>query len=748
MELLAPAGNLSSAYAAFKGGADAIYLGGKSFSARASAENFTNEEITEITQFAHSIKKKVYVTLNTLIFQDEFFAAVEFAKFLYSINVDGIIIQDLGLAHYLHTILPDLPLNASTQLNCHNIKQAKALIKIGFKRIVLARESNLEFAKRVKELGVEVEVFGHGALCVCYSGNCLMSSFIGDRSGNRGRCAQPCRMQYELLEDGKSVSDNKFLLSTKDLMSISNVDKFIEAGIDSLKLEGRLKSDEYIYSVSKAYRHAIDKANGLIIKEDINNLTKIFSRKFSKGYVFNESPFSLLNIDTSSHQGEVVGKVVNAFKNRVKILLSKDLNRLDGIRFNSKEQFGFTVENIFINREPVEHAKAGQYIELSGIDNPIRFKDVEVIKTKDYLLTKTIENELKTSLKAGVNAKITVRLNKPLTLEIFFDGNAIKVEGEIPLPAEGSGTPKERIIDQLKKTGSYPYEIIDCFIDYERCYVPISSINSIRNQAFDKLLSLYKTNNVVLENPYFSNLKPQKDELQSLIILESNKQAEYLNELPEKSLLFSFDDELNKRELRVTNSDSFTHRNELLNFPIEKENKGELIASQYCNITNSYTLDCYYSLGFTFCMLSTECDFESIKSLINDFKDRHSFYPRVGMITYGKLDLMVLKSCPIGTVFGNKGLHCNRCHNHEYELVDRVGARYKLIGDANCTTRLLNDKPICLFKKLSEIREENITPVILLVDENKNDAEGICASFNNETLISNTTLGHFNKRPL
>ena len=175
MELLSPAGNLLSAYSAFKGGADAVYIGGKRFSARASADNFSDDDIKEIIFFAHSIGKKVYVTLNTLLFQDEFNDAVEFAKFLYSLDVDGIIIQDLGLAYYLHKILPDLPLNASTQLNCHNVKQAKALIKIGFKRIVLAREANLDVIRTVKNLGVEVEVFGHGALCVSYYGNCFLS---------------------------------------------------------------------------------------------------------------------------------------------------------------------------------------------------------------------------------------------------------------------------------------------------------------------------------------------------------------------------------------------------------------------------------------------------------------------------------------------------------------------------------------------------------------------------------------------
>ena len=186
IELLSPAGSLESYKAAISAGTDAIYLGGKSFSARAYASNFSNEEIKGLIEYAHQRDVKVYITVNTLIFEDEFKQAVEFIDFLYKNDVDGVLLQDLGLAYYLHTVYPELILHASTQLNCHNVAEAKALINLGFKRIVLAREVSIEEAKKIKDLGVEVEVFVHGALCVSYSGQCLMSSFIGNRSGNRG----------------------------------------------------------------------------------------------------------------------------------------------------------------------------------------------------------------------------------------------------------------------------------------------------------------------------------------------------------------------------------------------------------------------------------------------------------------------------------------------------------------------------------------------------------------------------------
>ena len=208
MELLAPGGNYNSFIAAINAGADAIYLGGKCFSARAYSSNFEKEEIAELIKYAHVRNVKVYVTINTLIFEDEFFDAVSFASFLYQNDVDGLLLQDLGLASYLHKVYPDLILHASTQLSCHNIIEAKSLINLGFKRIVLAREVSLLEAKKIKELGVEVEVFVQGALCVSYSGNCLMSSFIGGRSGNRGRCAQPCRHQVKLVSKNKELKES------------------------------------------------------------------------------------------------------------------------------------------------------------------------------------------------------------------------------------------------------------------------------------------------------------------------------------------------------------------------------------------------------------------------------------------------------------------------------------------------------------------------------------------------------------
>ena len=289
VELLSPAGSLESFKAAISAGADAVYLGGKMFSARAYASNFSNEEIKELIEYAHIRDVKVYVTVNTLIFEDEFDEAIKFIDHLYKSDVDGVLLQDLGLANYLHICYPELVLHASTQLNCHNLSEAKALMKLGFKRIVLAREVSLQEAKKIKELGVEVEVFVHGALCVSYSGQCLMSSFIGNRSGNRGRCAQPCRNEMKVIS--KDKESDKFGISTKDMCSVEYINQLLDIGIDSLKIEGRMKKEEYVYQVVSSYRKSIDgyysnqKVN---YQEEIFKMKSLFNREFTKSYLFND----------------------------------------------------------------------------------------------------------------------------------------------------------------------------------------------------------------------------------------------------------------------------------------------------------------------------------------------------------------------------------------------------------------------------------------------------------------------------
>ena len=259
VEILAPAGSMESLVAAINKGADAVYLGGNKFSARAYASNFDNDNMLKAVDYAHSYDVKIYVTLNTILKENEVEEAVRYVGYLYEIGVDALIIQDLGLLKRIKEDFPLMEVHASTQMTIHNGEAAVYFKDKGFHRIVLSREMTLEEIKYIsKDLGIETEMFVHGAICVAYSGQCLMSSMIGGRSGNRGRCAQPCRMEYTLKGE-KSGETKGHLLSPKDMCTIEDVEDIVETGVYSLKIEGRMKRAEYVAGVVDNYKKAVDK---------------------------------------------------------------------------------------------------------------------------------------------------------------------------------------------------------------------------------------------------------------------------------------------------------------------------------------------------------------------------------------------------------------------------------------------------------------------------------------------------------
>ncbi len=308
-ELLAPAGKFECLEAAINAGADAIYLAGKEFGARASAQNFTQEEIIKGLDLAHLHGKKIYLTLNTLIKEREWSNIYPFLKPLYDHKLDGVIIQDLGLIDYLKENFPNLELHASTQMTITGVYGAKLLKDNGIVRIVPARELSLEEIQAIKsQTGLEIEAFIHGAMCYCYSGQCLFSSYLGGRSGNRGRCAQPCRLNYTVSYQNKYIAKDEVMypLSLKDMCTVTCIDKLIEAGIDSFKIEGRLKSPEYVAGVTSIYRKYIDmyfeEGRIRVEKKDLDKLKNLYIRsELSEGYYFRHNGDEMITKTSPSY---------------------------------------------------------------------------------------------------------------------------------------------------------------------------------------------------------------------------------------------------------------------------------------------------------------------------------------------------------------------------------------------------------------------------------------------------------------
>jgi len=496
--LLAPAGSWESLVAAVQNGADAVYLGGKSFNARQSAENFAADDLTRVVHYAHVRGVKVYVTVNVLIDDNELEEAATLLYMIRDAGADGVIVQDLGLARLARRLLPDLELHASTQMTVHNLASAAYLKEIGFSRIVLARELSLpEIARLKQQGGIEVEVFVHGALCVCYSGQCLMSSLIGGRSGNRGRCAQPCRLPYELVGDG-SVLGSGYLLSTRDLNLCRHLPALVEAGIDAFKIEGRLRRPEYVAVVVGIYRRVLDRVltgEFYVTDEEQRDLAQIFNRRFSTGYFFGRLGRELMNFTQSNNRGLFAGRVqhYDARKGEAEVALDTELAVGDGIDFwvSIGGRVSTEVQRLRIGGRDVERARAGSVVAIpckGGIKPGDR-----VFKTWDATLlykareTYASPREIK---KIPIRASVRGAVGQPLQL-LLDDGTGHTVAEKgsfIGETAKKRPLTRETVAEHLGRLGNTPFEIanLEYLIEGPVMY-PLSEINELRRRAVESL---------------------------------------------------------------------------------------------------------------------------------------------------------------------------------------------------------------------------------------------------------------------
>ncbi|MGN1296245.1 MAG: U32 family peptidase, partial [Candidatus Aphodocola sp.] len=465
VELLAPAGNMDSLKAAVMAGCDAVYLGGVLFGARAFAGNFTNEEIVYAINYAHLYGVKVYVTINTIIYDSEVERFLDYVRFLHKNNVDAVIIQDIGMFDLLRKKFPNLELHASTQMNIHNYDGALLAKKLGFKRVVMARETPIDVIKKIKEeIDIEIEVFIHGALCVSYSGECLLSALVGKRSGNRGTCAQICRKKYDFYDDDKNkLNTNNYLLSTKDLCTLKYIDKLIEIGVDSLKIEGRMKRSPYVYLVTKTYRKVIDNYYNTgklkIDENDIIELKKMFNRNFTKGFMLNEDNNNFTYDKRPNNIGIEVGQVISKVKNDLKIKLTYDVSVHDGLRIlDDKEDKGLVINKMFINNKSVLEAKKGDVITLK-YDKYVE-KNSKVLLTSSKRQLDSICEAIKNQERfIYIDLNFTAKENENLKLTITDGLNTIiETLDKTPMRAINKETSHDVIKKQLSKLGNTVYK--------------------------------------------------------------------------------------------------------------------------------------------------------------------------------------------------------------------------------------------------------------------------------------------------
>lgn len=528
VELLAPAGDFSCLKAAIEAGCDAVYIGGKLFGARAFSSNFTDDEIIKAINYAHLFGVKVYVTTNTLIYDKEVERFLEYISFLHKNNVDAVIIQDLGMLDLVRQTFPNLEVHASTQMHIHNLDGASFMEKLGVKRVVLARETSISKIKEIKEkTNIDIEIFIHGALCVSYSGQCLMSSLIGNRSGNRGTCAGSCRQSYSIVDENNNIIlNNKYPLSMKDLCSLENLKTLLDIGVTSLKIEGRMKSSSYVYTVVKLYRLAIDsyyKNNNIYIDEkELYNLKKIFNREFTKGFLFDEENNKVINMKRPNHQGVEIGKVINYKNNVATIKLNDEININDGLRIVGKKDIGVNVNNFYINSKLVKTAKKGDIITIK-VNDKVE-KDDKVLLTLDSKLNEEINNIISSNQrKVLVKAKFIAKEDKQITFELTDFINKVVVISENKVTkALNKPITKEEIKEKLNKIKDtvYKYESLDIEID-DNIFIPLNIINDLKRKAFEELNNkrLYKIPYKRCE--YKRNVKSYpKEKLLNILILK------------------------------------------------------------------------------------------------------------------------------------------------------------------------------------------------------------------------------------
>ena len=513
VELLAPVGDWDCLKAAVQNGADAVYFGVEQFNARMYAKNFNIDDMKQVINYCKLRNVKTNLTLNTLIKNCEFENAIDLVKEAYVAGIDAIIVKDFGLAKYLIDNFPHLPIHASTQMTVHNLQGVLELEKLGFDRVVLSRELSCEEIEYIcKNCNVEIETFIHGALCICYSGQCLFSSVVGGRSGNRGKCAGPCRLPYELISENNSTHEIKtinkgYLLSTKDLCGIAYIPRLIQAGVKCFKIEGRMKRPEYVATVTRIYRKYIDMFQNTnefnIDEKDINDLMQVFNRGgFSNGHLDSKHNSSLIFQEKPSNMGLYLGtiKKYNSNKGHITLQLEEDLDLGDSISV-SNESSKYLVSELMIKNDNHKHISSGTEVTIGRMKGNIKVGD-KVYK----ISSKSLSDFAKSSYdncenkKIPLNCNITIKKNTPIKMKISTNKNTCynelysnicveDVSNMIPIDALKTPISVERVVKQISKTSNTPFyfENITVLLD-DGLYVPsISTLNELRRSTLEKV---------------------------------------------------------------------------------------------------------------------------------------------------------------------------------------------------------------------------------------------------------------------
>lgn len=689
IELLAPAGNFQCLVAAVQSGADAVYLAGKCFGARSFADNFDDEELEKAVDYCHIRGVKIYITVNTLVLDSEMEQLGEYLVFLSKIGVDAIIVQDMGVITLANRIVPELPLHASTQMTIHNLQGVEALKKYNVKRVVLSRELSIKEIKSIAaNTDIELEVFGHGALCMCYSGQCLLSSIIGGRSGNRGKCAQPCRLQYSINNDTKKA----FYMSLKDLSSLEHLESLADAGVASLKIEGRMKGPAYVAAVVGIYRKYIDNPQK-VTDEDYELLDTIFNRggltdgyltgKLGKQMFALDKPDNPYRMGSSALEKELLS-ILNGENRKLKINgkieIAKDKMPVFTVSYKS-------IEHTYIHDKMAEDAIKASLDSTIVVNQMVKtgntsyeFEDI-IADVEDGLYLAAGElNKIRRNALAEFESCLIASFKRESysqSISPLFEGRKV---------TEGGFVCEITTDEQFKAVCDFPFE---------KFYVPIGIIKRNRDicdELKEKII-------IVLPS-----------------ILRDDVYADYISDA--KAYL-----------------DSGFHGVQMQNISLAEDFSGYNVYGGFrLNVFNSYSLDEFKQLNFKTVELSPELNIKQIRALSKSVP--------VQAMVYGRLPLMVTENCIIRN--GNK-CPCNG----ENSITDRMGMKFPVIKDGEiCRSVVLNCKKTFVAFDMDKIKNAGVDFFrIYFTDEHFDECKKICNTYlyDGEFKPDDFTKGHFFK---
>lgn len=754
MELLSPAGNREALVAAISCGADAVYLGYTAFGARSYAGNFDADGLREAVEYAHERGRKVYVTVNTLVKQCETDDLCDVLELLGNTNVDAVLVQDLGVARIAQARFPQLVLHASTQMTINNAQGAKLMQKMGFARVVPARECSLEELRKMADTGVEVEAFAHGALCVAVSGQCLFSSMIGGRSGNRGRCAQPCRLPYS-LDDGTSG----YLLSTKDLMLIDRLPELRDAGVYSFKLEGRMKRPEYVGVITRAYREALDAAEAHVPyhpdQKTLDGLRQVFNRGgFTEGYAMQKSNAALMSWQRPNHWGVQVGKIMSMRGPLAQVLLTKELNNGDGLQTRGAKEADFTYSG--------KDTPAGMEATVRIADRQVKVGD-EVYRLTDAKQMKEIREVM-----GKENAQIPLDMHLyampgelPMLTICDDEGNSVSIQGETPVDAaQQRALDAETAKKQLGKLGGTPYGLNSFALESKDAFMTAGMLNSLRREALEQIrLARIAPKQTDGRSVHMECSLPAQERL--LIV-----QGENLDDAKELMAcgadVFEWQPQIyREKELTqalernpdvlpalvlpvVLHSDELTHLHEwvcrnaarlsgvVANNPGQFELKWPVPVwgGQGLNVMNAECAKFFTALGAQRLTASCELNLKELREL---YRNGGNYV----MEAYGRTQLMLLNHCPRRTRNGDERQddRCDACAKLggcPATYTDRKGYRFplrRLKMEHGCVLRLYNSVTTDMTKYAQKLHDTGVSLRLAFTDENFAEQKKIVTSY-------------------